>query len=187
MAARDDVNAQLVYLEKNDLFETEKPYNLQYKPDDETLLRTNCARVVKSDILIRDFRDHENKFSIEKQGFEIMKLESEMQYADFDSDEMVENIYYPELKASLRSRFKPRRIEILEHIVSSSPDQSINKTSNCIGCRSANATPHTPSLLGKITTISSRPRSSTLVRSVKWFQTGPSDILQTIRRQPHSS
>lgn len=121
MAARADVRAQLVYLEANDLFQTEKPYNLQFKPDDETFRRTNCVRVAQPGVLVRDLRGHEDKFRFEKQGFEIMKLESKMQYTDFDSAETIERIYYPEMKALLWSRFMPRRIEILEHVVSSCP------------------------------------------------------------------
>ncbi|KPI37285.1 uncharacterized protein AB675_1585 [Cyphellophora attinorum] len=115
MAAQGDVEADLGFLQRIDLYETEKPYTLQYFPDDESFPRTNCATARRSKIKLRDLRAHEKEPTIDTEGFEILQLDSAMQYADFGSTETIQHKYYPEIKTLLQAHFQPQRIEILEH------------------------------------------------------------------------
>jgi hypothetical protein len=118
MAAKGDVEADLVFLQRIDLYETEKPYTLQYFPDDEAFPRTNCARASRSNVRVRDLRVREKAPTVDTEGFEILQLDSAMQYADFGSTETTQHTYYPEIKALLQAHFHPQCVEILDHNVS---------------------------------------------------------------------
>lgn len=118
MAAKScDVLTDLVYLKRDERHEHEKPYRLQYEPE-EGLPRSNFEIERRKSIQIHDMRGKEDVFTMESNGFEILHLDSKMLPEDFDNEERVKTIYYDELRTLLRKHFKARRVEILEHGVS---------------------------------------------------------------------
>lgn len=108
------VLTELVFLRREGKHDFEKPYKLQYDPG-EGLPRTNCANEPTSGIVIQDIRGEEQKFSLEKQGFSVRKLQSRLSPADFYDDEQVKKVYYNELKDLLKTTLKAKRVEVLEH------------------------------------------------------------------------
>jgi len=62
-------------------------------------------------------RGKEETFAVERNGFEILKLDSEMALEDFNNRSKIESVYYEELRQLLKQHFAARRVEILEHEV----------------------------------------------------------------------
>ena len=109
-----DVTSELVFLQRDPIHETEKPYKLQYDPGNG-LPRKNCVDELREGIVIHDIRGKEHEFTLEQNGFCMAKLESKLRPEDFDDDSNVKKVYYSELKLLLETKFKASRVEILEH------------------------------------------------------------------------
>ena len=109
-----DVISELVFLQRDPKHETEKPYKLQYDPGND-LPRRNCVDELREGIVIHDMRAKEHDFTLDSNGFCIMKLESQLHPEDFDDDSKIREVYYSELKLLLKTKLGAKRIEILEH------------------------------------------------------------------------
>lgn len=112
-----DATSTLLYLRKDELHETEKPYKLQYNTEDE-IPQQNTVQENRESIPIRDLRGQTRSFSFEKNGFSVLDLESEMEPEDFGNEHKVKDVYYPEIQARLLKYFGAKRVEVLEHQVS---------------------------------------------------------------------
>lgn len=108
------VTSELVFLKRDPKHETEKPYKLQYDPG-EDLPRKNCVDELRDGLVISDFRGQEKDFTLERQGFCVVKLESQLAPEEFDDDKKIRQVYYAELKMMLKRDLGARRVEILEH------------------------------------------------------------------------
>ncbi|KAF1810426.1 putative CmcJ-like methyltransferase [Eremomyces bilateralis CBS 781.70] len=108
------VTAELDFLKKDIKHSTEKPYKLQYDPGPD-LPRWNCENVSQSDIPVHDIRGHENEYTLEKNGFVVLKLESRLVPEDFYDEKKVKEVYYEEVKEVLKRERGAKRVEILEH------------------------------------------------------------------------
>jgi|SRR5579871_6650264 len=109
-----DVSSELVFLQQDTKHETEKPYKLQYDPGND-LPRKNCVDELQEGIVIHDMRAKVHDFTLESNGFCVMKMESQLNPEDFDDDSKIQKVYYNELKLLLKTKLGARRIEILEH------------------------------------------------------------------------
>jgi len=109
-----DVTSELVFLARDPKHLTEKPYKLQYDPG-ENLPRKNCTDELKGGIAVHDMRGTEKEFGLDRQGFCVARLESQLSPEDFDDDAKVKQVYYAELKLMLKTLLGARRVEILEH------------------------------------------------------------------------
>jgi len=141
MAATDhNVYTNLIYTAHDPLHLSVKPYRLQYEAKE--LPRTNCQVDRRSSILINDMRGKEETFAVERNGFEILKLDSEMALEDFNNRSKIESVYYEELRQLLKQHFAARRVEILEHenrygsVILNSRFQQVRITKRCSRPRS---------------------------------------------------
>ena len=113
-----DAVTQLVFLRREEKHQTEKPYKLQYDPG-EYLARTNCINEPTDHIIVHDIRGREKEFTFDVHGFEVSRLQSALASDEFYDEEKVKKVYYNELRNLLKSKFGAKRVEILEHGVSS--------------------------------------------------------------------
>jgi hypothetical protein len=110
-----DVVTELIFLQREEKHNTEKPYKHQYNPGDG-LPRTNCENEVINGIVIHDMRGREHEFTLEREGFTVRRLESKMARADFFDEAKVKEIYYEELKEMVsRAIPEAKGVEVLEH------------------------------------------------------------------------
>jgi hypothetical protein len=116
----NNVSSTLLYLRKDEIHETEKPYKLQYNTKDE-LPQQTTVQDSRGPILIRDLRGQTKSFSFEKNGFSVLEMESKMDPEDFADERRVKEVYYPEVQALLLRYFGAKRVEILEHLVTKPP------------------------------------------------------------------
>lgn len=118
----------LNFLERHDLYKEEKPYVLTFKPPDG-FPSTNVKLDLHEDVEVYDIRGRENEFSIDQNGFALMKLNSQLSYKDFGEDEIVSKIYLKEVADALIKRLGASQVQIFEHVVSSLYYKSLD-TSN---------------------------------------------------------
>jgi hypothetical protein len=109
----------LLYLRRDQIHETEKPYKLQYNTEDE-LPQQNTVPESRGPIRIRDLRGQSRSFSFETNGFSVLEMDSKMAPEDFADEKKVKDIYYAEVQALLLRYFGAKRVEILEHLVTTS-------------------------------------------------------------------
>jgi len=109
-----DVLTDLVFLKRDSKFLTEKPYRLRYDPGGE-IPRTNCETQVQTDVLVRDIRGSEAKYTLDRNGFQVLRLDSKLAPEEFHDRERVKDVYYEELRELLMQELGAKRVEVLEH------------------------------------------------------------------------
>ncbi|KAH8591827.1 hypothetical protein B0O99DRAFT_690373 [Bisporella sp. PMI_857] len=109
---RDTICTTAHFLEKNQLYETEKPYSLRFPPPDG-FPRQN-TRLEEYEINVRDVRELE-PLSFEVEGCTVLNLQSSMKYKDYDDEEKVKGIYLREVSIQLREYFGASKVQIFEH------------------------------------------------------------------------
>ncbi|OTA55104.1 hypothetical protein K449DRAFT_438935 [Hypoxylon sp. EC38] len=110
----DNIKTEICYLSKESKHENEKPYEMRYDPGRE-FPRTNMSNDFRS-VTIRNFRQLQDSQSFEKYGFTAIKVDCSMTASEFDDEEKVYRIYYPEIEELLHQIFPDAvEIKILEH------------------------------------------------------------------------
>ncbi|KAF2737094.1 putative CmcJ-like methyltransferase [Polyplosphaeria fusca] len=110
------VRTSMHFLSKNDLYSTTKPYSLRFEPP-EGFPRSNITLERHEDLQIEDARPIIDEFSLEKQGFRIINLESKMAYEDFEDDARIVEIYLSEVANALQELLGASHVQIFEHTV----------------------------------------------------------------------
>jgi hypothetical protein len=111
----EDVLASMYFLAKDKLYETVKAYNLRYSPGVE-FPKTNIKREIGT-VTVRDMRGFEKMFSLDRNGFQVVKFNSKLTYEDFTDPAKVEETYLHEMRVFLQGFFGGDHIEIYEHAV----------------------------------------------------------------------
>ncbi|KAI0114265.1 hypothetical protein F4776DRAFT_666933 [Hypoxylon sp. NC0597] len=110
----DDVQTDICYLAKESKHENEKPYEMRYDPRGK-LPRTNMSNDFRS-VTIRNFRQLQDSQSFDEYGFAAVKVDCSMTASEFDEEEKVYGIYYPDVEKLLHQIFPDAvKIKILEH------------------------------------------------------------------------
>ncbi|KAB8360852.1 hypothetical protein FH972_024586 [Carpinus fangiana] len=100
-SARDEI-AKLLFLDWQDLYQKEKPYQIimSEQPGQVEFRDTNLVFKESPDILISDLRGREDDFSLDQHGFAIRKHASKT--TSFTTIEEIETDYLPEVEQLLR-------------------------------------------------------------------------------------
>lgn len=101
-----DLISSMEFLSDIPLYDVEKPYYVMPSADadfDPEFATTNLEFTRHQDILFRDVRGHEAEFSIEKNGFQILKHESKNTILE-TVDQL--NAYKFEIEQMLKELFK---------------------------------------------------------------------------------
>jgi hypothetical protein len=67
------------------------------------------------DVRIEDARGHEDEFTLDRNGFQLVKARSSV--SDFYSDEEVKRVYYPEVERLVQEALGATRVQIFDHTV----------------------------------------------------------------------
>jgi len=104
------------FIQQHTLYEEEKPYLLTYEPPND-FPKTN-VKLDKREMSINDIRGNEQDFTIDQNGFSIMKIESKLSYEDFNDADLVKSIYLREVAETVKELLGASRVQIFEHLVS---------------------------------------------------------------------
>lgn len=100
-----------------------KPHNWVEKPTDGTPQRNFDATV--AEVTMDDVRDRESEFWLEKDAFQAFKdVSSSMTYEDWEDDEKVKSVYYPEVEQFLLDNVPgAHKVTLFDHTIRrSNPD-----------------------------------------------------------------
>jgi hypothetical protein len=116
----NSVVAKLSFLQWQDLYKREKPYEIYVDlPDGYPEVKQNNLLFQQVDTVINDVRGHEDRFQLENQGFQFEKFPTKLQDADLGDRHLVESIYLPEVEDLLRTQYpNANRIFIFDWRVS---------------------------------------------------------------------
>ncbi|PVH83071.1 hypothetical protein DL98DRAFT_558939 [Cadophora sp. DSE1049] len=108
------VQTSLYFLARDELFKTEKPYSLRFPPDGD-LPQSNIRRE-KFEVSINDIRKGESP-TLERNGFQVMNMQSAMCYEDFADEKMIKDVYLPELQNALMKELDGRHVHVMDFAV----------------------------------------------------------------------
>ena len=108
------VSASIHFLEKDPVFEKEKPYAFRFDLEDESIPQTNMKMQEHTGIHIKNIRGNEHAFSLDRQGFEVMRLRSKLRYEDFGSATKLP-IYFTELEELLKKQLGATKAIMFRH------------------------------------------------------------------------
>lgn len=93
---------QLMYLQWEDKFKKEKPYQIVSEniPELDGLARSNINMIEGPEELIENIRGRESTFTLDQNGFQI--LTHQFPSIDYQSNDEVENMYEPEIERLLK-------------------------------------------------------------------------------------
>jgi hypothetical protein len=97
---------------------TEKPSLYEYSVSSAKDPRQTDVVHETREVLIRDIRGVENSFSLERDGFEVLKHRTRLSQVEFASRTAVTDIYINETEALLKEHFRALRVLIIGCVVS---------------------------------------------------------------------
>jgi hypothetical protein len=101
------------FLRRDALYATEKSYSLRFSPP-TGFPRTNI-KLEKGDIQIRNVRGLEFKPSFAEDGYILLDLWTKMEYADFDNEERIKEVYLREVASCLKKFLGAHHVQTFEH------------------------------------------------------------------------
>ncbi|KAF2120077.1 hypothetical protein BDV96DRAFT_641935 [Lophiotrema nucula] len=112
MLPQKELDVPMHFLDKSDLWDTVKPYTLQYYPKEDfprdNLLHSPYTVQVKS---MREI----HPTSLDNQGFEVHRLVSQMQYEDFTDEAKIEETYCKELEKHFVEALGAKHVRALDY------------------------------------------------------------------------
>jgi hypothetical protein len=112
------VISKLQFICPLELYVTEKPSIYEYSISSvKDARQTNVVHETR-EVLIRDIRGVENSFSLECDGFEVLKHRTRLTHVEFASKTAVTDIYIKETEALLKERFRALRVIVIGCVVS---------------------------------------------------------------------
>ena len=112
-------STRLLYLDRLDIYKNEKPFEIVFETAGlgENLPATN-VKLTPVDAKIHNARYSEEHPRLDKNGFQLIEFESELQWDDFGDTDKVTSIYYEEAKECVRRALcRPAELFILHHKV----------------------------------------------------------------------
>lgn len=109
------VHSTVNFLQRDARYAAEKPYSLRFTPPD-AFPRANI-KLENHSISIKDIRTRPEPFTFQANGFQILPFKSQMQYTDFENDEIVKRIYLREAADLLLRFLGAQKVQIFEHTV----------------------------------------------------------------------
>ena len=110
------VETSMHFLARDKLYEHEKPYQLKYEAENG-IPRSNLRLEKHEPIKISSIRGRERQFSMEDNGFAVLKLDREIPYNDFSDPGGIRK-YLDVVSESLRKFLGADRVQVFQHLVS---------------------------------------------------------------------
>lgn len=126
------VVSSIGYLRQLSLYKTEKPYYCNIPLPNGR--QSNIISSRHTDIILTNIRPNLLEYTLDKQGFEVVKHDGEAYSPnEFSSDSWIEQNYYPTIENILLRRFGNVIVKIFDHTVSSSSVEMSIVINICIG------------------------------------------------------
>ena len=111
------VESSIHFLTRDKVYEHEKPYQLKYVAA-EGIPTTNIRLEKQEPVKISSIRGQERQFSLEQNGFTVLKMDKEMPYDDFSNPAGVKQ-YLNMVAEQLKMRLGADKVQVYQYTVSS--------------------------------------------------------------------
>lgn len=112
-----DVFTSTFYLDHDEKFQHEKPYELRFPPPKGFPAR-NCTWSNYEKIKVTDVRGREGDFTLDRHGFQLCHLRTALSADDFASNDIVEKKYLKEAAQCLKDVLQADRVLVFDYSVS---------------------------------------------------------------------
>jgi len=113
---RDAIESTMYYLEKTPLYDTEKPYTMRYKPEEE-IPQTNFKKCERP-MTARSMRaPGSGPFRFEECGFQLVEFHSKMSYDDFWDSDKTQDVYIQEVRETIKKALGAKFVWVLDYAV----------------------------------------------------------------------
>lgn len=112
------VATEIYHLQQLPRYGSEKPYTMRYVPDGGVAV-TNVERE-KHVVSVKDMRRDVDcdAFNLDRNGFTVSKMATEMKYEDYDDHEKITNVYLPAIESKLLAYFPGSTVDFVSYLVS---------------------------------------------------------------------
>ena len=111
---KEDSQSTMHFLKEDSSFREEKPYAFQYKLSSDDIRQSNMEMQEVKSVKIKDMRGFERKFSLEANGFTILRFDSKLQYQEFYDAEKLK-VYFTELEDLLKLHLGANQVKVFRH------------------------------------------------------------------------
>ena len=141
------IQASIQFLKNDARHREEKPYAFRYEPETKDIPYSNMETEKIEGISITDIRGRDDEFSLESNGFTVLRHQSALEYGEYFDPNRV-RVYFQELEELLKVHFNVSRVEIFRHQVRSYRPKE-GDTLSLIGSIGAKASSRLPFLYGQ--------------------------------------
>lgn len=96
-------DGSIYYISPEKLYQTEKPYFMNVPVQDMPGLQQTNVKHTGRVVPVTDIRGHEDLFSLDKTGFQIVHHHTNMNYPDFENPDAIVGEFYNEVCDVIRS------------------------------------------------------------------------------------
>jgi hypothetical protein len=112
----EEVYSNIMFLKKDPLYKSVKPYRLRYLPDDD--LQQSNVKSEPHTVTIASMRPIEHKLLLDVNGFETLRMKTKLTRAEFlNSPHLVRALYIEELRDALTRHLGAKHIHFLDYVV----------------------------------------------------------------------
>lgn len=111
-----EVETSINFLTRDELYEHEKPFQLKYHVA-QGIPTTNMRLQRQESIKISSMRGQERDFSLDKNGFTVLKMDKEIPYEDFSNPAGIKG-YLDMVAEQLRTRLGADKVQVYQYVVS---------------------------------------------------------------------
>ena len=108
------IQANIHFLKADARHQEEKPYAFRYELDTEDIPQSNMEMEKVEGILITDIRGQEREYSLDPNGFTILRHQSALGYEEYYDPNRVW-VYFHELEDLLKIHLSASKVEVFRH------------------------------------------------------------------------
>jgi len=105
----------LHFLKRDPKYATIKPYTCRF--DTQGKFPYTNIENVENTVPVSNIRPILNEISLQRQGFSVMTIPSQMSYEDFNNDEIIRAVHIPHILTTLQNELKALEIHVLDYRV----------------------------------------------------------------------
>ena len=109
------VETSIHFLTRDDLYKTEKPYQLKYMAN-PGIPKSNLRLEKQNTTKISNIRGQEENFSFDKNGFAVLKMDKGVPYDDFDKPEGIRR-YLDAVTENVRALLGANKVQAFQYVV----------------------------------------------------------------------
>jgi hypothetical protein len=114
-SSREDIVSNIHFISRDEKWDTIKPYTARYDPKG-SFPYTNIESI-KCDVKVKDMRPLLRELKWEKCGFQVMPIQTTMTYADYNTEDIIQETHLPEIQEALKQTLGAAKVYVMDYKV----------------------------------------------------------------------